>query len=211
MAYNVVMNDILAIRIVTWEPTDSQLGINVWHGLVASVTGTITQTQIATAIDGAVAAPYKAWMGSPATYRGVGVTKIFPLPRVLEESVNGNNGAGTGGAKLCTQQTAGLNSYHTGLAGRRFRGRMYLAFPSDTFATNDGNITGGGVTAIGNIAAALAFGVTVTSGPNTANIAYGLWGRVTHVFTGWNTVTSQNKFATQRRRGQYGRTNLMPF
>ena len=211
MAYNVQPNDILSIRLVTWEPTDSQLGINVLHGIVAALAGTITQGQIAAAIDTGVNGPYKAWMGAPATWRGVGVTKIFPLPRVLEENTSANNGAGTGGAKLCTQQTAGLNSYHTGLAGRRFRGRMYVAFPSDTFASNDGNITAGGVTALAAVATALAFGVTVTSGPNSATIVYGCWGRVTHVFTPYGQVVSNNKFATQRRRGQYGRTNLMPF
>lgn len=211
MPYNVALNDILEARVLCWEPSDQQLGVNVIHYSVAVLAGTVTLTNLATQLDTNINAAYKAWLGATATYRGVGMTKIFPAPRTVEEHTTANTGAGTGGAKLCPQQVSGINRYYTALAGRQNRGRMYPPFPSDTWANNDGNMTAGGQTALAAIATAYAFAFTYTAGPNSATCVMGLWGRTTHVFRVFAQVVSPATFATQRRRGQLGRTNLLPW
>lgn len=211
MAYNIATGDILECRVVCWEPNDNQLGLNVMHYLAGAPTGPVTLGQAAVTLDGIIKAAYKAWLGNPAQYRGVGFTKIWPLPRTIEENTNASAGNGTGGANLAAQQASGLIQFRTGLAGHKGRGRIYPPFPPTAIQDADGNLTAGGATLVTAIGTAIGGGFTATGGGNNVGLTLCVYNRATHAATPITSFIVRQKFATQRRRGQYGRTNILPF
>jgi len=212
MAYQIQPNDILQVRIVGFENTDTQLGVNVLHYQVIAITGGVpTGLDCAISMDGLVKVAYKAFMGANANYIGVGVSRIFPLPRLVEDTTRASTGAGTGGANLLPLQVSGLVKFQSTQAARHGRGRCYPFFPSAAWADADGKMNAGGQAAVAAIRTAIPQAWAMANGGNSANLSQILWDRVNHVARGVAATFSSNLFATQRRRGQLGRTNVVPF
>lgn len=211
-SYPIQQNDVLAVRVVCWESNDAQLMVNVLHYLVLNiVAGVPTLTDVITQLDLLVRTPYKALNPTNAQYRGVGGTKIWPLPRTMEESINSSAGAGTAGTQAMPLQVSGLIKFQSGLAGRTHRGRIYPGFLWAGFGNNDGTMNGAGATAVATVAGAIPRNWTMVGAGGTAALAQVVYNRVTHAPTVILASPAQTVFATQRRRGQLGRTNLLPF
>ena len=188
-----------------------QIALNVFHYDVTATTGTgATEAQIALAFDNLLAAAYKAVMANPATYRGVGTKKVYPT-QGLESISIANVGVGTGGANTLPFQTAALLHIQTALAGRKGRGRAYLPFPPVAGATAGGEMAAGYVALCDAVGTALKTGVTAGGGGNTNTFTLGVYHRQTSAMDLWTSVACMAKWATQRRRGDYGRPNVAPF
>jgi hypothetical protein len=191
------VNDVYAIRTVCWEPGDSQVSINVFHYFVSFNVGIGgTDLQIAQAFDVIMFAAYKQWMANVAQYRGVGATKIWPLPRQVEATTNVNNGPGTGGAVMLPAQTSGLIKFTTPFAGRTHRGRCYPGFPPATFSDNDGKMNAAGGAALAVIRTALPNTFNAPfAGPNVSTLIQCVYNRTTHAVTGITGYTSYQSWA----------------
>lgn len=190
---------------------NEQTSINVRHLRVDTVSGTgATPQQLADALSNGIGTVLKPLLSSGATFRGAGVRVIWPLPVTVETLSNAGNGLGAAGGTAQARQTCGLISLRTPLAGRANRGRFYVPFP------------GGNDNAIGaipsttyqtNLAVLMGYLVaTVTAGtvPNTNNFVPIIWHRQAKFSTDITSGTINNKWATQRRRGSYGRPNSSP-
>lgn len=207
----VAAGDILLARVVTY--TESQLGINVLHYRVSATTGTsCSLDDIALAFDSNWNALYKAVLSQNSHYRGVGVKRVNPNPSVESTSVT-NDGVGTVLADPGPKQAAGIITKLTGVAGRANRGRMYVPFPTVDDADVDGSPTNGYQTLLASIASNVLTPDTVVAVGGSATLIPCLAREVAGVWSSKDITGSrvQSKFGTQRRRGDYGKLNALPF
>jgi len=191
--------------------TASQLSINTIHWKVVATTGTsATDLQLADAVDAAVAAPYKVLLANAATYYGVKAVRYSPKATAIPQYVDANAGVGVAGANILPTQVCGLARLYTQTIGRVGRGRFYVPFPDASFVTAE-EPNAAYRAAVTNLTTAI-LGITVIgAGGNVASIQWVIAGKK-NFGTGYpvTTLISGTKWATQRRRGDYGRINLVP-
>jgi len=208
---NPVVGDIVEIEVVI--QVGSQIGVNLHHYLVGAATGpNPSLLDIADAVDNIIAVPYKNAISTFATYKGVGATNLSGA-RTLQYTSVTRAGTGSGGSTLLPTQIRGLISWYGGLAGRQYRGRTYVPFPSQTAEDVSGNPTGAYTTVLGILRNAIFTPITVTSGGGSCTLRHGIFHRKAPVPYLSETVFAftRNKFATQRRSGAFGKTNTSPF
>lgn len=210
MAFPLALGDILKTRIVTFM--NDQLGEMVMHHRVASVgSPAATDADFCGMFDAAVAPLLKAIISSQTQYIGVGVQHIWPLPLIVETTTRANFGVGTNGAASNPTQVSGLIHWKTVKAGRAFRGRSYVPFPSGIYTAADGQPGGTYVADLGNLLGAMGSNYVVTTGGRLATVVSTLWHRVTHTYDDILSGAASGRYATQRRRGDMGRLNVVPF
>lgn len=203
------VNDVYSVRVYT--AVNNQVGLNVLNYQCAGKVGTgATEAQIATAFDNQFAAPYKALITTSATYRGVQVQKYSPLPVAVAVSSIANSGVGTAGVSMIPTQGSGLISLRTALAGKSHRGRVYIPFPSDSDNTADGRPVAAYLTRLGTLATAMLATISAGAGGNTNTFNLVIHSKLLNSFTLVTVATEQGRWATQRRRGDWGRTNVLP-
>lgn len=189
----------------------SQLGINVCHYRVANVTASPTDQDAANALD-AIAAPlYQQLLPQAVTYHGVRlrVAKVLPAPMAVTTSLLA--GPGTIASDVMSLQTCGMVTKRTVLAGRAYRGRMYIPFPPETRNDPTGVPSAAYVADLATLATAICLSVTpVAGGGGTCDLIPVLYHRGTASSTDLSTIVARRKWATQRRRSDYGKPNLIP-
>lgn len=203
------INDIVQVR--TCCVRAAQISLNVLHYQCTAKAGTgCTPAQMALTFDAGCAAAYKAWLDNNSTYRGVGVKTLFPTPSIEVASV-ANTGVGTGGAIAVPGQVSGIINLTTAVPGRKGRGRIYPGFFSTTLLTAAGELGAAGQLLLAAINTAIPFTFTSGAGGNTNQYQLIIYNRLAHVGTNVITSLAESKLATQRRRGDFGRTNVVPF
>lgn len=204
------VGDIYEVRFVCELPP--QISVNVWHMRVSAVTGAGANDQaIADSIDTRMSMAFKGLLSDDAVYRGVGSKKISPAPLGVEFVGNLGAGAGTNIGVPLPKQITGLITKRTLFPGGQGRGRMYVPFPNEENSEAPGVPT----VAYRNLMATLAnlFVGNQTAGPigNQVTFVYGVYSRVSSTFSDITGGIVRAKWATQRRRGDYGRSNVAPF
>lgn len=213
--------DVAKVRTVCY--TASQISVNVSFWRVVATGGALIPNSYVgfnLLFNLAMAPVYKPWMSSQARYRGTGCQLMQPaslFPATSEVTSVVSDGAGTGTAVMEATQVSGLIAWKTGLPGRHFQGRIFPGFADEVFQDTNGDLLAGGVAVLDGIRLAYTTPIVLTSGVDTETWAL----CVRSVVPGpglplvtYNTVTTgiaRNKWATQRRRGQFGRTNALPF
>jgi len=207
--------DVCQARTVAFIP--GQISENVTHWLVASMTGTGSSvTAAAQRLDTLVASLYQNIMPATAAWRGVGFTNLAN-PRSVEGIGIGHAGPGVVAGNGLPSQVSFLISWRTALAGRANRGRIYPGLLAASFQNADGTMSAGALVSLSALAAGYGVGFVVGAGVNTTT--YQLVVRHPDTFVGpvqtqhYSTVTqalASSVFATQRRRGQLGRPNILP-
>lgn len=199
------------LRASTWSFDSEQASVQVMHYKVTAVGGSpCTDADFAVALDNAVFTPIKVILNNNATYRGIEAQILWPLPFQLAVSSVANAGVGSGGAISAPRQVAALTTWKTAIAGKHGRGRTYWPFPPANAVTADGVILAAYLTAIQTLYNAyLNFGAFATGG-RTATVAQVVYDRVAHVGTPTTGAVTTNKWATQKRRGSFGRANTVP-
>lgn len=215
MANNIGLTGVLRARFYCYETAAAQIGINTIYYLVTSLAGTVTDQMCAAQISTVTSPFYKNLMGTNAMFSGVGVSIMFGTGLTQQTSqyfTNADSGVGTVASNQTPLQASYVISLKTGLASRHGRGRIYPPFPPSSFATADGLMTAAGQVALQLLAAQIQTPVAVVSGANTATLTPTVRG-VTGGLAAFVTVqqaVGRQAFATQRRRGQFGRLNLPP-
>lgn len=217
------MNDLIngydvAVRI--WCSDQEQASVNtVWYRVAAVGSPAATDQDLANFLEPILAPDYKVILYNGATFNGVQVQQFNPLQpyRAVTAEVfnNADAGVGTGGEFGLPRQTCGLGSFQSNLPGPANRGRIYFPFPAAEGGESFGKPTALYVTNIGIIAAELATGLALSDSGRTATLVRVIRHKgsatvvapfPTHV-TGSTVAT---KWATQRRRGSFGRANVSP-
>jgi len=209
--------DILEVRTVCTNA--DQLSLNVFHYRVTFTTGPapgVTISEMAAALSNIFSPGYQSIMPASAAYRGTGVKNLMPPPTQEATSTSGA-GPGVASGFEIPQQVSYLVNFKTESSGRGFRGRVYPGFVANSFVNASGNMNAAGFTAIQLMAATIVGNFTVTSGANQTTIQLIILRRQANklplpfpTYADVITITARNAFATQRRRGDFGRTNTTP-
>lgn len=213
-----ITGDIIQVRAVCF--TITQIALNVTHWRVVSTAGAgQTLLQIAAKISTDVSAAYKALMNPNASFRGIGCTNLTGV-RTVEEAYVADAGPGSiAGFALVPHQVTALISFRTGSAGRHFQGRIYPGFLSSSYVGAEGELTVGGRTAVETLRVGYGLVKTVALGGDQATIQLVLLHRPTpsrpippnSQSTDVTSSLRSEGLATQRRRGDFGKTNQPPF
>lgn len=203
------LDDVLQVRVVSHY--DNQNGINIRHCKVTQIDGAgVQMDEIARELDQDIGPLIKPLLGSFATYRGTEVKNLTGAKNVPIHS-DLAAGPGTGGAQPMSKQTSGIATIRSDQAGRQFRGRIFVPFPAEEESESPGKPTAGYVTALGTYAGYFTGTLIIGGAPDTITIQWGIWSRQTQTLTPATGLVARDKWATQRRRSDYGARNDPPF
>jgi len=208
--------DLIQVRTVCYTP--QQISMNVLHYQIVTQGGTpMDLGRMALAFDTLWHTLYKTLIPTTARWRGVGCQNMM-APKTLEYSSTVNSDPGTAGDNLTPTQVSGLIHLRAPLAGRRYRGRIYPGLLGTILIADLGGLTVGGVTELTALADALGPVLNLAQDGQTCQVALTI--RHPDVVVGgvkvpqWSTVdliSASVLLATQKRRGEYGQHNSVPW
>jgi len=203
-----------------WCKDAEQASVNTnWWFVAAVGSPAATDDDLAAECDADGVIVYPPIINNFAEYRGVQVTihgLAFPYASITAPVFSQIAiSAGTGGTTALPRQTCGLASLQSPFPGPKHRGRVYSPFPP--VAGDDGN----GVPSAGFLADlatwvfVMAAGRLVSESGRTATLVRVLVHAkdklgVADAPTIVTASTVGTKWATQRRRGSFGRANVSP-
>jgi len=220
---SVPVNSIVKARVFT--SCQQQLGVNVlYYRLVAIESAPDGDLQeLCAAFSAWVASAYKAVMTQEADFRGCGLQNLgdglvgtWPSIEVYSDS---GKGVGTVTGTALPKQTCGIITKRTVIAKRLGRGRMYVPFPGEADNLDHGIPSTSYVDRLTTLASKVLANFSIsTAGEGLNTLQPLLRGDLTPANTTdgtwmWNPIvdyTPRPRWATQRRRGDYGRQNEFP-
>lgn len=141
--------------------------------------------------------------------------KLVPNPDRLAVSYDTTNSIdGSGGAVALPTQTAGLIRFTSPIMGKHGEGRNYLPFPPAAKSELHGVPTSAYKTELAAVASILGNGITVLDVPGNPGTIVPTLRPTPGVPPDPATITGHvtlGAWATQRRRGAFGRLNVSPF
>lgn len=210
------------IKVRAWVKDVDQAAVNtITYLCTGGNTGGVTDQDVASSLQVNWNPFYVGLINNNAEWRGVQcyLEPATPGPTRAPVFDNSNPLVGTAGAVAAPRQTCGLIQFGTTNAGRQYRGRIYLPFP----ATADVALNGAPSASYGTRLNAFAtflqntFFLTDVSGtkfiPCIQVLVHGPFGKppqpgpLPSPIIQWS---SSNRWATQRRRGAFGRLNASP-
>lgn len=202
----------------------NQLGVMRRHWLIAAVTaGGVTDLDIAAARDNPISVALLPCLATAAEFRGISwqirwsPTSTIPF---IRQFGTGGQGVGTGAAgDPMPKQVAGIISIRTPLAGTKYRGRMFVPFPSEGANDPDQQPSAAYVALLDTLASLWVGVETVIVGAGSADIIPIIWHQndpeppLNIPQPSYHEIESASGklyWGTQRRRGDYGAANISP-
>lgn len=207
--YKVQVGDLL--RLTTYIVSQEQTGENVFFFRVKSTTaGSINLRDVADAFNTQVASRYTPMLKTTAHFKGTKAEAFNVLPEPAYAYV-ADDEIGTVDDVELPRQTCGLIHWETGLASRSKRGRTYVPFPTQLHNEDPGQPQAVYITLLNDLATYLS-GVIALPGAIAGSATLGLeiWSPKLNVGEPVIQFVSRNRWATQRRRGSYGKANTPP-
>jgi len=203
MPYHVQVADIVQISVFC--KAGDQVSVNVFNYQVSAITGGgPTLADCAGTFGDLVKDHYRACMGAAATFLGTKASVFGATPQPMPGYYS-NHGAGTGTGDLLPRAVSGLIQWQTDYTGKSYRGRTYIPFPCEAFSGSDGEPTAGYITALDALGSDFKNITEFVGEFSTATIALVINSRQLNQFTPVTTASYPLKWATQHRRGDYGR------
>jgi hypothetical protein len=209
MAQALSVGDTMVVTIVT-KASDFALN-RLAYEITAIVSGTPTDQDFVTAFDTAIATAWRAILGTNAIYEGVMGTLHGFAPVRIYRKVEDTTGTGNGtfGSMMTSAQTAGLIRWLTPFAGPKYRGRLYAPGVPLSAVAADERPTVAYLTALDAAALAILNFTSASNAGRTASCRLSLRSKV-GTLTAVTDVVTPRAWATQKRRGDYGRPNSNP-
>jgi hypothetical protein len=218
MPQTVLVGDICVSQVIIYVAASQQTAVlnRYWRADSIVAPGVVTDADLALQLDGRWAARYKAAIFNAARFNGTRVRILYrppAFPNFSWQVFNGAAGLGTAGVIALPEQVSGLITLLTDTIGRHGEGRQYVPFPSATNNSGDGIPDAGYEVVLNALANTLVSPLNVIGGtggnllfnpvifPRAAIALY-------RVLTASRVVPA---WATQKRRGSYGRFNTPPF
>jgi hypothetical protein len=208
------------LKVSVWCTNAEQASVNTfWYSVIGVGSPDATDQDMATELDtGFLNTALPPILNNLTRYNGVEVQIYRPTGTmfvIFNAAISiAGAGMGTGGALALPRQTSGITDWRTRFAGRAYRGRTYWPFPSVSHDVGDGIPTGAYITLISTLATGFLNFTNVT-GSGTATVQLVMRHRKNKA--GTIPIPSQilvgtqlTKWATQRRRGSFGRPNVSP-
>jgi len=200
----------MLVQTVAWCKTQGQYTANVHHWVVSGVAGTVTDANGATFFEAGLAPLYKAAIPTNCSWYGLKFQILKPVMYVPQFSIT-LQGAGSLAGDCLPTQVAGVYTFKTALAGKSFRGRMYL--PATSEADNDATAVPSA--AYKTLARAVgdyyAGGQTVVLGGNAATFTPVVYSRSKNTTTEITSGDVRPNWGSQRRRSSIGHPDIAPF
>jgi hypothetical protein len=207
---NILMpTDIVECRVYSRDGTGGEM-VNVYNYEIGVVTGGCTDYDFAFVFDNLVAPYYKAMYSSGCYYDGTEISIVNRSPMPAPVFYNANTGLGANTFNPAGNQVAGVISWITALAGRKYRGRNYIGGVWTAAYAATGLPTSPYITAIGQLATQVFTLITISNGGRTAACTLGIRHRLSNAFTAITGFNTPHKFGTQRRRSNYGKNRTPP-
>ncbi len=204
------VGDIFEVRFVAHGL--DQVAINVRHFRTTAETGLgVSQLELAIATSTLYAPLYRGLMGVHAEFRGVGVRRIVPGPPLAEVTTSTASGPGLRTGDPLPSQVSAVISLRTALGGRSARGRAYIGFPTEPDNGTNGRTEAAYLTALNTLATQMRLPDTVVGGVGTLTWEPVVWSRRLLQANLIIRSFGSERWATQRRRGQWGAFNPPPF
>ena len=206
MANNILLQDVWQITFRT--RANDQIGLNVCHyRCTLVVTGGVTDVELASYMAAVAAPAYQALMTPSASYESTTVFRVLPAAGYMPFTSLIAAGPGIIAGDMVPRQVAGILTKTTAYAGRAFRGRVYVPFVPESMNDVTGVPTTPYITKLTNLGGVILNPFTVVGGTGSATFQPSLFHRAGLTTTDIIGFRSNSKFATQRRRGSYGRVN----
>lgn len=215
MAVSITTGDHLIVQVLIWDPPMSQVAVlnRYWTVATEVIPGPVTFADVALTLDSLLSALYKPLIYNSAIYQGCRVRRVYPANVDGWGTSIAGVGTGTGGTVALPTQATGLARLFTDFIGATNEGRQYIPFPSVTSNETTGKPNAQYITDAKALAAQLVAPVTAApGGGGTFDLLPILWRpRAPAGFTLLKTSTASGSWATQKRRGAYGRLNIPAF
>jgi hypothetical protein len=215
----VAVNDVWKVSF--WCSQGAQVSVNVRYWQIISQMGAPpTAATVAGYFDTLFVDAYRAVLTAQAQFYGVHAMHWRPEPPQAGAiaALAGRVGLITGIS--VPMQVSGLISLKTQLATRRGRGRIYIPFLSVTSLTGSGNALQSYIDGLTVLKDLFTTDRVMVGGGNDVTWRPVLFGRardaigsrppLPEIFVEVTSGKVGGKLATQRRRGAYGRTNVLP-
>lgn len=203
------------IEVVSVCRTTDQIGLNVFHYLVSKTGGTQLLSDFTTWLHTHGFGPAMiACLSSEAEFRGILVRVVQPTPSVFFGDMI-DQGDGTVAGDMLPRQVAGLISKRSAVAGRRKSGRFYMPFPGEGDNADTAVPTDDYVSRLTTVSTAIVSDLGDGTTYSAQLCIYQRPRTVGGVLMPYATravsfTKASEAWATQRRRGSYGRTNVSP-
>jgi hypothetical protein len=187
---------------------ENQIGVNVrWWRVTTIVSGAPTLEGVADDMSTIFAPLYKQWLGTSAEFESW-MMQRQSIPFSVAYITSADAGPGTAGLSGVPAQVSGCLTLLTNFGGRRNRGRSYIPFPGNNMVDPPYGLSGAGVTALAALGTDYSSPQTVGSAGNQAQLQPAIYA-FPPITLRDDIVTfrANDKLATQRRRGAYGRPN----
>jgi len=202
--------DLVEAKFAMYSTDLTQVALNIRHYRITGLTGNVSDTDMAQIMDSNFSPIYGAVIPAAASWYGVQVQIITTLPARLPVVEAGNQITGTFGGDLSPAQVSSLISLRTIITGRAGRGRVYVGFVPTTAIASNTNPTNTYLAALGGVANALMATINVVGALGNCAAVPVLFHRATRTSLDLDSYIIRNRFATQRRRGRFGRINPFP-
>lgn len=212
MAFNIVVGGV--VRHIAYCTIPGQVSVMKRDWQCTSISGgsTIDSAGVISDLDTMMSARLIDLMSEDATYYGSQLYYQTPVglpPR--PDYTRANTGIGIDNSPLLPTQTCGLVSLYSDVLGKTGQGRVYCPFPAIIEQDTNGTPKAAYITTLNNLGAALTTTRAIVSGGVTAQFT-----PVLYIPGGLPPkplikYVSRDAWATQRRRGSFGRLNNNPF
>jgi hypothetical protein len=215
---SLIVGTLLQVR--AWCQDSEQASVNsFWYGVAAVGALPATDQDVADRFQSDLNTPYVNILNQNAIWRGVQVQVFDPAPphRAVTQAVHNNSNplAGVAGTTAIPRQVCGLGSFSTALPGPANRGRVYFPFPATADDVGNGQPTTSYIARLNFVLGIVNTGVAIVAAGRTATLVRILVHRknkagLTPLPTPVTGSTASGFWATQRRRGSFGRANVSP-
>lgn len=206
----------LLLQMRAWCKVGNQVSVTTFHHLVQSIdSGAPDDEDFLLHWEAIYGGIFKGLIANGVNYVGSTAQIITPPIGLLRKN-NITAGPGTGGTNTNATQVSGLIQWGTNLGGRKFRGRVFMPFPSEEENGVDGKPVAGYLIGLDGLGDEYVHHTNWIMTLGHATIVPVIRHRkdktgVTSAPTQITTYTSVPNWATQKKRGAFGRPNISPF
>jgi len=194
-----VINQLIEVKFV--NRMAAQNAVNILHYKVAAVVGNPTDTDVSADLDAAAGPLYRDLMSAEAAYVGSSFQIFSPI--AFDRIINVvNGGVGDHAEDVLPTQTALVVTKRTGLAGRSFRGRMYVPFMPETYSTVDAKPSAAALVAADALASYPLDNITIINGGDSVTLQPVVYSRKLATAVVVIGFTLRTEWGTMRTRSQ---------
>lgn len=198
------------LRITVFCVAGEQVSNNVFYKRVTATTGeSLELNELASLAANAYSFLWTPMMSVYSAFYGVKVELVVPIA-IPQWGFFALNVVGDANQPLLPRQSAGIVTWRTSLVGKRYRGRTYFPFPSTLHCESDGTPTPGYKVLLEDVIDVFAQNEVLTGAGGSVTWRTSVYSRINQGSYPVQSGTARDKFATQRRRGSYGKANSLP-